>query len=109
MVRHKLLADPMEVAASIAHEKDRRTFLLLMMTDLSDLEEMDVACAGDIRAVMEAFRKHGVEMPVCEAVAAVVKGQMTVDEAVEALLSRPLRPESDFLPAAFMAAPVTKP
>ena len=60
-------------------------------------------------AVVAVARKYGVEMPICEAVAAVVKGQITVDEAVEALLSRPLRPESDFLPAAFMAAPVTKP
>ena len=48
-------------------------------------------------AVVAAARKHGVEMPICEAVSAVVKGQMTVDEAVDALLSRPLRPESDFL------------
>ena len=29
---------PLLTAASIAHEKDRRTFLLLLMTDLSDLE-----------------------------------------------------------------------
>jgi glycerol-3-phosphate dehydrogenase (NAD(P)+) len=48
-------------------------------------------------AVVEVARKHGVEMPICEAVNAVVKGQMSVDEAVHALLSRPLRPESDFL------------
>jgi glycerol-3-phosphate dehydrogenase (NAD(P)+) len=48
-------------------------------------------------AVVAMARKHGVEMPICEAVNAVVKGQTTVDEAVHALLSRPLRPESDFL------------
>ena len=65
-----------------------------------------VHTAGAVAAVA---RKHGVEMPVCEAVAAVVKGQMTVDEAVEALLSRPLRPEFDFLPVSFATAPVTKP
>lgn len=29
---------PLFTAASIAHEKDRRTFILLLMTDLSDLE-----------------------------------------------------------------------
>ena len=29
---------PLFTAAAIAHEKDRRTFMLLMMTDLSDLE-----------------------------------------------------------------------
>ena len=31
-----------------------------LLTDLSGLEEMDVACAEDIRAVMEAFRKQGI-------------------------------------------------
>jgi ABC-type Na+ efflux pump permease subunit len=29
---------PLSAATAVAHEKDRRTFLLLMMTDLSDLE-----------------------------------------------------------------------
>ena len=38
-------------------------------------------------------------MPICEAVHNVVKGQMSVDEAIEALLSRPLRAEMDFPPA----------
>ncbi|MFO0954748.1 MAG: ABC transporter permease [Isosphaeraceae bacterium] len=33
-----LFVAPVFTAASIAHEKDRRTFILLMMTDLSDLE-----------------------------------------------------------------------
>ncbi len=33
-----LFFSPLFTAASIAHEKDRRTFLLLLMTDLSDLE-----------------------------------------------------------------------
>lgn len=50
-------------------------------------------------AVVAIAKKHGVEMPICEAVHNVVKGNMTVDEAVEALLSRPLRPEADYLPA----------
>jgi glycerol-3-phosphate dehydrogenase (NAD(P)+) len=48
-------------------------------------------------AVVAVARKHGVEMPICEAVDNVVKGRTSVDEAVHALLSRPLRPESDFL------------
>jgi glycerol-3-phosphate dehydrogenase (NAD(P)+) len=47
-------------------------------------------------AVVGLARKHGVEMPICEAVHNVVKGQMSVDEAIEALLSRPLRAETDF-------------
>ncbi len=64
-----------------------------------------VHSAGSVAAIA---RKHGVEMPICEAVASVVKGQMTVDGAVEALLSRPLRPESDFLHIALAPAPLTK-
>ncbi len=45
-------------------------------------------------AVVAIARKHGVEMPICEAVHSVVKGETSVDEAVEALLSRPLRAEA---------------
>ncbi len=48
-------------------------------------------------AAVALARKHGVEMPICEAVRAVVKGETSVDGAVEALLSRPLRPEADYL------------
>jgi len=51
-------------------------------------------------AVVALARKHGIEMPICEAVQNVVKGQMSVDEAIEALLSRPLRSETDHPPAA---------
>ena len=46
-------------------------------------------------AVVALAAKHGVEMPICEAVHNVVKGHMSVDEAIEALLSRPLRAETD--------------
>jgi glycerol-3-phosphate dehydrogenase (NAD(P)+) len=48
-------------------------------------------------AVVSIAGKIGVEMPICEAVYNVVKGQTSVEAAVQALLSRPLRPESDFL------------
>jgi glycerol-3-phosphate dehydrogenase (NAD(P)+) len=51
-------------------------------------------------AVVALARKHGIEMPICEAVQNVVKGHTSVDEAIEALLSRPLRPETDHQPAA---------
>jgi glycerol-3-phosphate dehydrogenase (NAD(P)+) len=40
-------------------------------------------------------KKHGVEMPICEAAYSVVKGKWSVGEAIEALLSRPLRDETD--------------
>ena len=32
-------------------------------------------------------------MPICQAVHAIVDGKLTVDAAIEALLSRPLRAE----------------
>ena len=51
-------------------------------------------------AVVALAQKHGVEMPICEAVHNVVKGRTSVDEAVEALLSRPLRAEADYPPMA---------
>lgn len=51
-----------------------------------------VASAPAVRALA---RRLGVETPICEAVAAVLDGELSVDAAIEGLLSRPLRPESD--------------
>lgn len=51
-------------------------------------------------AVVALARDHGIEMPICEAVHNVVKGRMSLDEAIEALLSRPLRSETDHPPEA---------
>ncbi len=45
-------------------------------------------------AVVALARKAGVEMPICEAVANVVGGALTVDEAIETLLARPFRREA---------------
>jgi glycerol-3-phosphate dehydrogenase (NAD(P)+) len=44
--------------------------------------------------LLEMARTRNVDMPIAAAVAAVLAGQMTVDEAIEALLTRPLRAES---------------
>jgi glycerol-3-phosphate dehydrogenase (NAD(P)+) len=46
-------------------------------------------------AVVELASKKGVEMPVCEAVRAVLSGETDVDGAITALLSRPFRAEAD--------------
>ena len=43
--------------------------------------------------LVELARAKGVEMPVAEAVAAVIAQRCTIDEAIEALMSRPLRAE----------------
>ncbi|HLI66122.1 MAG TPA: NAD(P)H-dependent glycerol-3-phosphate dehydrogenase [Caulobacteraceae bacterium] len=60
---------------------------------------------GDGRAVVEGYEtapalrelaaRLGVETPICEAVAAVLAGERGLDEAIGALLSRPLRTEQE--------------
>lgn len=44
-------------------------------------------------AVTAAAHRHALEMPLSATVAAVAEGRMTVPEAVESLMSRPLRKE----------------
>jgi glycerol-3-phosphate dehydrogenase (NAD(P)+) len=45
-------------------------------------------------ALMEMARAKNVDMPISGAVAAVLAGKMNVDEAIESLLTRPLKSES---------------
>ena len=44
-------------------------------------------------AVVELAAKLGVETPICAAVAAILAGKISVDQAIDGLLSRPLRSE----------------
>jgi glycerol-3-phosphate dehydrogenase (NAD(P)+) len=44
-------------------------------------------------ALVETAAARGIDMPIAQAVHAVISGLATVDEAIEALLARPLRPE----------------
>jgi glycerol-3-phosphate dehydrogenase (NAD(P)+) len=52
-------------------------------------------CEGAFTASVAAgvARARGVDMPITQAVAAIVEESITVGEAVSALMSRPLRPE----------------
>ena len=43
--------------------------------------------------LLEMAREKNVEMPISAAVAAVLAEQMSVDEAIEVLLTRPFRAE----------------
>jgi glycerol-3-phosphate dehydrogenase (NAD(P)+) len=43
--------------------------------------------------LLEMAQARGVDMPISQAVAAVLSGRMSVDEAIESLLNRPLRAE----------------
>ena len=49
--------------------------------------------ASSGRSLREVAREKGVDMPICQAVSAIVEGKLTVDAAIEALLSRPQRAE----------------
>jgi glycerol-3-phosphate dehydrogenase (NAD(P)+) len=44
-------------------------------------------------AVRDLAHKLGVDMPICEATAAILAGEVGVDDAIRRLLSRPLREE----------------
>jgi glycerol-3-phosphate dehydrogenase (NAD(P)+) len=44
-------------------------------------------------AVVALAAKHGVEMPICQAVDAIVGERISIDEAIAMLLSRPFRAE----------------
>lgn len=45
-------------------------------------------------ALTQLARRHGVEMPICEAMDAVLAGRLSVDAAIDTLLARPFRAES---------------
>ncbi len=45
-------------------------------------------------AVVEMAAARGIDMPIAQAVHAVISGLATVDEAIEALLARPIRSEA---------------
>lgn len=45
------------------------------------------------QAVVELSAKHGIEVPISASVKGIVEGRLTVDEAIEGLMARPLRSE----------------
>ena len=45
-------------------------------------------------AVVRVAGAHGIEMPICQAVHAIVGGKLSIDAAIDALLSRPFKAES---------------
>ncbi len=49
--------------------------------------------AATARATADLARRHGIEMPIARAVADVLENTVTVKEAMQALLARPLRSE----------------
>jgi len=47
--------------------------------------------------LLDMAREKNVDMPIAEAIAAVIAGTMSVDEAIESLLARPIRSEQESL------------
>jgi ABC-type Na+ efflux pump permease subunit len=52
---------PLAAATSVAHEKDRRTFILLLMTDLSDIE---IVLGKLVASVLQIFTMLATSLPV---------------------------------------------
>ena len=44
--------------------------------------------------LVEMARSKGVDLPICEAVVAIIEGRLSIDAAVEALLTRPSKAEA---------------
>jgi glycerol-3-phosphate dehydrogenase (NAD(P)+) len=44
-----------------------------------------------VRALAQAL---GVDTPICEAMASVLAGEITLDQAIDGLLARPLKSET---------------
>jgi glycerol-3-phosphate dehydrogenase (NAD(P)+) len=58
-------------------------------------ERLSVAEGAESAPAIAALaKKYGVDMPICEAVDAIVAARVSVDEAISALLSRPFRAEN---------------
>ncbi|MFZ3032825.1 MAG: glycerol-3-phosphate acyltransferase, partial [Parvibaculum sp.] len=47
-------------------------------------------------AVVELAAMHKIEMPIAEAVASIVTGKASDDEAIKTLLTRPFKSENEF-------------
>lgn len=56
-------------------------------------EEVTVEGAATSRAVVRLAAERGIDMPITATVAALSEGQMTIREAMDALLARPLKEE----------------
>jgi len=56
-------------------------------------KNVTVEGAATAKAVSNLARKHKIEMPIADVIAAVLDQKLTVEEAVKTLLSRPLKEE----------------
>jgi hypothetical protein len=75
---------PIFTAASIAHEKDRRTFILLMMTDLSDLEIVLGKLLAGLMNILAALAAGSGFLAICMLLGGISIGQVLTLFAVTA-------------------------
>ncbi|HML27445.1 MAG TPA: hypothetical protein PKE16_01140 [Hyphomicrobium sp.] len=45
------------------------------------------------KALVRLAQEHGIDMPIAEAVNGIIEGRLLVDEAITALMQRPLKAE----------------
>ena len=75
---------PVITAAAIAHEKDRRTFLLLLMTDLSDLEIVLGKLIAGLLNIFTALAAGAGVLSLCALFGGISYGQVLTLFAVTA-------------------------
>ena len=75
---------PLFSAASIAHEKDRRTFILLLMTDLSDLEVVLGKLLAALLNIMGGLAAGAGLLGICTLFGGISFGQVVTLFAVTA-------------------------
>ncbi|MEP0232295.1 NAD(P)H-dependent glycerol-3-phosphate dehydrogenase [Roseibium sp.] len=51
--------------------------------------------AHTAKVAVELGRRHNVELPICEVVAAIISGSLSIDKALTTLMSRPLKHEAE--------------
>ncbi len=59
--------------------------------------------AHTAQAVADLADRHDLDMPICQAVAAVLRADLSPDDAIEGLLGRPLQPEARSTPLATLS------
>ena len=75
---------PLFTAASVAHEKDRRTFVLLLMTDLSDLEIVLGKLIAGLINILAALAAGAGMLSLCTLFGGISFGQVATLFAVTA-------------------------
>ncbi len=90
------------VTASSKHSRNSRAGRLIAqgvpIDQVLDKVGMVVEGLNAIPAVMVMMRRNDIDMPILETVEAIVSGKLAPADAVDALMSRPLRFEKDEFP-----------